>query len=335
MKPSDGKIDNRPASSDKKYISTHRAFVYGACAPGSGEIYAGYRLRGMLTAFVFIALAVWLGLTLFGILNILVGRMFEGLNGMDPGVVPDLPLVSLGVSFLGIYYLWLWAMISAVDAAVSHRQRHGGPPQASVAWALTLAWFCPGSGQIYTAERRFGYILFAAYLLGILLTVPAYRQMLRDLAGMAGSGQLSPNNPYAIMDGIHGLMARADYSFGKLFQIAVRYFALAATLAALRQGPLKSDIRWTRPSVIHGAALVGLGWLCPGSGQLLQGRDKVGWTLLAGYLGGKLLIGLLLGNDLITVPTADGLAWLPLLVQWTAMLEAPIWMMIRKRDIQD
>ena len=149
---------------------------------------------------------------------------------------------------------------------------------------------------------------------------------------MAKDGQLSPDNPYAVFEMIHGMMARIDYSFGKLFQIAVRYFALAATLAALRQGPLKTDRRWATPSAVYGLALGGLGWLCPGSGQLLQRRDKIGWCLLAGYLGSKLLIGFLLGNDLIAVPTADGLAWIPLIVQWAALSEALIRMMKGKKD---
>ena len=316
--------------SDKKYISIHRAFVYGACAPGTGEFYAGSRLRGVITASLFIILTAWFMLTLFTVLQAVVGQVFDGLNGMEPIARPDLPFVSLGVSFLGIYYLWLWAMIAAVDTAASHRQKYAGPPQASVAWAVTLSWFCPGSGQAYTAERRFGYLLFAAYLLGILLTIPAYRQMFQDLSKMVNGGQLSPNNPYAVIDMVHGLIARIDYGFGKLMQISVRYYALAATMAALRQGPLKADMRWTTPSAIYGAALVGMGWVCPGSGQLLQGRDKTGWYLLAGYLGSKLLIGFLLGMDLITISTTDSLAWVALIIQWAAMLEAPIRMLIGK-----
>jgi hypothetical protein len=266
-------------------------------------------------------------LTLFTVLQAMVGQVFDGLNGIKPGARPDLPFISLGVSFLGIYYLWLWALIAAVDAAVSQRQKSAVPPRAGVVWAVTMSWFCPGSGQVYTAERRFGYLLFAAYLLGILLTIPAHRQLFRDFSGMLNGGQLSPNNPYAVIDAVHGLLARIDNSFGKLVQISVRYYALAATMAALRQGSLNTDIRWTAPSALYGAALVGMGWLCPGSGQLLQGRDKTGWYLLAGYLGGKLLIGFLLGMDLITVSAADSLAWVPVLIQWAAMLEAPIRMM--------
>jgi hypothetical protein len=330
MNPSDGKINKHHAPSDQKYISTHRAFVYGAIAPGTGEFYAGSRLRGVITASLFIILTAWFMLTLFTVLQAVVGQIFDGLNGREPIALPDLPFVSLGISFLGIYYLWLWALVAAVDAAASHRHKYAGPPQASVAWAVSMSWFCPGSGQVYTAERRFGYLLFAAYLMGILLTIPAYRQLFQDFSGMLNGGQLSPNNPYAIMDMVHGLIARIDYSFGKLVQISVKYFALAATMAALRQGPLKTDIRWTAPSAIYGAALVVMGWLCPGSGQLLQRRDKIGWYLLAGYLGSKLLIGLLLGMDLITVSTTDSLAWVPLIIQWAAMLEAPIRMMIGK-----
>jgi hypothetical protein len=300
--------------------------VYGACAPGWGEIYAGSRLRGIFTLSIFISFAFWFTLTLFTILATIVGRVFDSLNGLDALVLPEIPFVSLGVSFFGVYFLWLWAMISANDAAVSHRQRYAAQPQASVAWAVTMSWFCPGSGQVYTADRRFGFILFAAYLLGILLTIPAYRQLFQELSEVAKSGQLSPNNPYAIINMVHGLIARVDYSFGKLFQFSVRHCALAATLATLRQGPLKDDTRWSRPSAAYGAALVGLGWLCPGSGQLLQQRNKIGWYMLAGYLGSKLLIGFLLGNDLITVATSDSLAWIPLIIQWTAMFEAPIQM---------
>lgn len=273
-------------------------------------------------------LTIWFMLNLFSVLQTVAGRVFDSLNSLDPLVLPDLPLVALGVSFVGLYFLWLWAMIAAVDAAVSNRQRNNAQLQASVAWAMTMSWFCPGSGQVYTAERRLGYILFAAYWLGFLLTFPAYRQLFQDLSGMANSGQLSPHNPYAVIGMVHELVARVDYGFGKLFQTAVKYFALAATLAGLRHGPLEADTRWSRPSILYGAALVGMGWLCPGSGQLLQQRDKIGWILLAGYLGGKFLIGLLLGTDTVTVQTADTLAWLPLLIQWTAMLEAPIRMLI-------
>jgi hypothetical protein len=333
MSPSKDRIDTPPAPADKKPASTHRAFVYGACAPGWGEIYAGSCRRGILTASIFLVCAGWFTLTLFTVLQAIVGRVFDNLNGMDPIVLPDLPFISLGVSFFGIYFLWLWAMISAVDVAWSHRQRTAAQHQTSVMWAVTLSWFCPGAGQVYAAERRFGYILFAAYLIAILLSVPAYTQLYQSLSEIAKSGQLSANNPYAIIDMVHGLIARMNYSFGKLLQSCVRYFALAATLATLRQGPLAADTRWSAPSAAYGAALLGMGWLCPGSGQILQRRVKIGWYFLAGYLGSRLLIGFLLGHNFIAVQTADSLAWITVLIQWVAMFEAPIWMMkVKSRE---
>lgn len=281
-----------------------------------------------MTATLFIILTAWFMFNLYTVLQSVVGGVFESLNNMGPLELPELPLVSLVASFLGVYLLWLWAAIAAVDAAVSRRHKHDGQRQASVAWAATMSWLCPGSGQAYTAERRLGYMLFAAYLLGLMLTIPAHRQLIEELSAMTKSGQLSPSNPYAIINAVHGLMARLDYSFGNLLQTSVKKFAIAATLAAISQGPLKSETCWTRGSAVYGLALLGLGWLCPGSGQILQQRDRWGWYLLAGYLGSLLLIGFLLGNDLVTVLTADRLAWISVLIQWTAMLEAPIRMCI-------
>lgn len=134
-------------------ISTHRAFVYSACAPGTGEIYAGARIRGAITVALIIMLAIWFMLNLFSILQAVVGRVFDSLNNLDPLTLPDLPLVALGASFLGLYFLWLWAMIASVDAAVSYRQRYNAQLQASVAWAITMSWFCPGSGQVYSDRK--------------------------------------------------------------------------------------------------------------------------------------------------------------------------------------
>ncbi len=305
-------------------ISIHRAFVYSACAPGWGDLYAGFRLRGYATLFFFIFFAGWFTWTLAETMISVVGQLFDSLNGITPFVMPQLPIVSLGISFLGIYFTWLWALLSAVDTAIIQRQKTGNPPQASVGWAVAISWFCPGGGQIYTNDRRFGFILFGAYLLGILLIVPAYIQLFQSLFDLAKTGQLPANNPYAIIGIVHELIARVDYSFGKLSQESIKYFAVAGTMAALRQGPLKADTKWLKPSLAYGTAQFGLGWLCPGSGQLLQGRNRIGWGFFAGYFGSKFLIGLLLGGDLITVETADTLAWLSVVVQWGSMIEAPL-----------
>jgi hypothetical protein len=305
-------------------ISAHRAFVYGACGPGFGEIYAGARLRGYATLLLFIFLTVCFGWSLVGVIRIFVGRLFDSLNGTAPFALPEMPFSTVAISFFGIYFTWLWAMFSAVEAAVSSRQKAGEEAQASVGWAAAIAWFCPGAGQVYTAERRFGSILFAVYLLGILLIVPAYLRLFQTLAGLARSGHLPAHDPFAIIDIVHGLITRVNYSFGKLFQDALKYFSVAGTLAALRRGPLKRDTKWLTPSMAYGAALLGLGWLCPGSGQLLQGRHKLGWSFFSGYVAAKMLIGFLLGRDFITVQNADTLAWVYVIWQWIAMLEAPL-----------
>ncbi|UCD79810.1 MAG: hypothetical protein JSW26_31245 [Desulfobacterales bacterium] len=319
------------ASAGKDSISAHRAFVYGACGPGFGEIYAGARLRGYATLSLFIFFTIWFTWNLVGIIRIVVGQIFDSLDGLKPFILPEMPFTSAAISFFGIYFIWLWAMLSAVEAATNRRQKAGAEAQASVGWAAAIAWVCPGAGQVYTAERRLGFILFGAYLLGLLLIVPAYLQLFQSISELAKSGQLPTNDPLAVVDIVHKLIARVNYSFGTLFQDAVKYFSVAGTMAALRQGPLKTDTKWLRPSMTYVAALLGLGWLCPGSGQLLQGRERLGWGFFAGYVGSKLLIGLLLGQDVITVENADLLAWVYVILQWAAMIEAPLAMRKAKR----
>jgi hypothetical protein len=218
-------------------------------------------------------------------------------------------------------------MISAVDVAAEQRKRSGGPLQASVAWAAAISWVCPGAGQVYTGTRRYGYLLFAAYLLGLLAMVPAYIQLFHSISDLTGSGELLPNNPLAVIDIVHRLVARVNLSFGKLCQASVKYVAIAATLVALRQGLLATDTRWSKPSAVYGAALFGLGWLCPGSGQILQKRFTPGWYFLGGYIGSIFLIGFLLHLDSITVPTADLLGWLPVTIKLSIMIEAPLRML--------
>ena len=38
----------------KEPVTVHRAFIYSACAPGWGDIYAGSRLRGYAALFLFL-----------------------------------------------------------------------------------------------------------------------------------------------------------------------------------------------------------------------------------------------------------------------------------------
>ena len=332
MTPSADKNTADLSSPAAQPISVHRAFVYGASAPGLGEFYAGSRIRGLATAALFLFFTVWLARMLFVILSALVNQIFGSFSGSAPFVMPHVPFFSMGVYFFGLYFIWLWAMISAVDVATEQRQQNGEPPQASVAWAAAISWFCPGAGQVYTGSRRYGYLLFAAYLLGLLAMVPVYIQLFHSISDLASSGQLSPNNPLAVVDIVHRLMARVNLSFGTLCQTFVKYVAIAGSLAALRQGLLKADTRWSRPSAAYGTALLGLGWLCPGAGQILQQRFRSGWYLLAGYIGATAAVSILLHLDFITVPTADLLDWLPVVIKWGAMAEALFWMIKKGRE---
>jgi hypothetical protein len=327
MIPSGDKISSARSWPTAKSISAHRAFTYSACAPGLGEFYAGSRLQGLLTAALFILTFIWFARTLFIILSGMVGRIFESLDGTAPFVLPDAPFLSAGISLFALYFLWLWTMIAAVDAATAHRRRQGEPLQESIAWAVATAWLCPGCGHVYAGTRRLGYLLFAAYLLAILAVVPAYMQLFHGISRLAGSGKLTPTNPYAVIDLVHELVVRADHSFGRLLQSGVMYLAIAGTLGALRQRVRQADTRWLRFSAKYGAALAGIGWLCPGAGQLLQRRDTLGWCFLAGYIGSKFLTGFLLGNNFISAATADLMDWLAVAVKWGSMAEALFWML--------
>jgi hypothetical protein len=314
--------DTRSSAAAKKCVSAHRAFVYGASIPGWGEIYAGSRLQGVVKAALVLCLGIWFTRMLIVAVGSIVGRFFDSFNSLTPFVMPDVPLLSMGISFLGIYFIWLWAVISSVDAAVAHRRHHAEPPQASILWAFAMSWFCPGSGHVYTGSRRFGYILFGTYLLGMLLVVPAYADLTKSITGLAKSGKLSANNPYALVSMVHELMVKVNFSFGRLFPTWIRFIAIAGAICELRRGLLESDSRWSKPSIGYGLALVVLGWFCPGAGQLLQKRFRIGYCVLAGYIVSKLVIGFLLGNDLITTGRAETLEWISVLIQWGAMLEA-------------
>ena len=313
-----------------KPVSVHRAFVYSACAPGWGDIYAGSRLRGYATFSIFLFFMVWFTWLAAQTLRTVMGQLFDSLNSMAPFVMPQLPLATIGISFCGIYFTWLWSMLSAVDTAAARRRQTGQSSQAKVGWAVAISWLCPGSGQIYTADRRFGFMLFSAYLLGIFLLIPPYQEMFSGLSDLARNGQLPANNPYSVIGIVHDLIAGVNYSFGMVLRESTKYWALAATMSALRQGPLRAETNWLRPNLGSVLMLIGLGWLCPGSGQLLQGRKRLGWGFFAGYFGCKWLIALLLGAALIAVEDADKLAWLSVAVQCVAMFEAPFALWIGK-----
>lgn len=305
-------------------ISAHRAFIYSACAPGAGDVYAGLRLRGYTILAIFLIFSGWFIWILAAWLAAAVDSLFGHMDGMGTPAVPHLPLVSLGAALLILFLIWYGSLLSAVDVAVRQRRRHDRPVQASVAWALAMSWLCPGTGQVYTGQRGFGLILFMGYFLGMVLMVPAYRNLFNGLSDMVSAGQLDTGNIQETVRQLHILLRKVDFSVGTLLQHAVKWYAIANTMEILRQGPLRSDTHWSTRSPGYGLALVGIGWLCPGAGQLIQGRQRAGWLFLAGYITATLAIGLSAGRAVISVPTADRLDWLSVIIQWAAALEAPL-----------
>ena len=307
--------------------SVHRAFIYSASAPGAGHVYAGSRLWGYTVLILFIGLCGWLLWILATWLAAAVDALFGHMDALGGSpAIPPMPAVTLGVAFLVLFLIWYGAMLSAVDVSIRRRRNQGSPPQASVAWALAMSWLCPGAGQVYTGRRNSGLILLMAYIMGMLITVFAYRDLFYGLSGIVSGGQPGAGSIQEIARQIHILLRKVDFSFGALLQHAVKWYAIANTMEILRQGPLRIDRRWLTRSFGYGLALFGIGWLCPGAGQLLQGRHRAGWLFLSGYVAFTVAIGLSAGSGVISVPTADHLEWLSVLVQWAAALEAPLTM---------
>lgn len=311
-------------SDDANTINTHRAFIYSACVPGLGDVYAGFRLRGYTILTLFLGFSVWLLWILAAWLATAVDSLFAYMDHMGTPAIPHLPVVSIGIAFLMLFMIWYGALLSAVDVSIRQQRRHGSPPQASVAWALAMSWLCPGAGQVYTGQRSFGLILFMGYLMGMLLTVPVYRNLFNRLSALVFSGQLDAGNVQETLRQLHILLRKVDFSVGDLLQRAVKCYAIANTMETLRQGPLQSETHWSKRSPGYGLALVGIGWLCPGAGQLLQGRHQAGWLFLAGYIASAVAIGLPAGRGIISVPVADHLEWLSVIIQWAAALEAAL-----------
>jgi hypothetical protein len=330
MKSPDGQPPPLPP---EKTVSVHRAFMYSAGMPGWGEFYAGRRLQGLLTGFLFLGGLAWFGLSFFSFAGGLMDHFMVRLEGGTHIHALNLPITSLAASFAIVYLLWLWAVIAAVDAAYSYRQRHGLPAQAGVAWAVAISWCCPGAGNVYTGSKRYGLMLFAASVIGLFVLVPAYLQLFNGLSELVRSGRLSPANPYPIIDSVHAMMVRLNFSYGKLYQSAIKLIAIGASVADLSRGPLKFDTRWVRASLPYGLSLLFLGWLCPGSGQLLQKRTTLGWSILAAYIGTLCLTGFLLGHDLIGTVAAERLEWIAVCIQWGSMLEAVLRMKKVKKDV--
>jgi TM2 domain-containing membrane protein YozV len=305
-------------SSEKQPVSAHRAIVYSASLPGWGEYYGGARARGLITGALFVLFVIWFFKLFIEIAIKLTDHFAIYLQGTAGTVLPDFSIPSFGTAMIGMYFIWLWAIISSVDVAIKNRRKEGKPFQTSTIWAIGISWLCPGAGQVYTRHRFLGYGLFIAYLAGMLLIIPVYMRMGESLSDIVKNSGLYAADPLSVMGIIKEIMAGVNYSFAKLFQEAVRYLAIAKAAQALK------NWWYVKDSFLRGLALFAMGWLCPGSGQFLQGRATAGWWFFAAYLSARFLIGFLLGAGGISIENMELLAWGPTIIKLSAMIDAPV-----------
>ncbi len=331
-----------------KPVSVHRAFIYSALGPGWGEVYAGSRMRGYVTALIFGIFFIWFN---WIIIKLFLG-IFEGLIGnIDPSGELNFSGFKMGVSILLLYYVWSWGVLSAVITAMKQRRRNQAFSQKNDIWGLAISYICPGVGHIYAGKGFMGYILFIGFLLGILLFFPLCRQMWLSLDPVTKSDQPAVYDPYDMIERIKTLylyvktlVIQAKYSFAYIYSSLVRYFSVISTIMVIQNikdidsnrsgkkttgtppplpGEFSDHFRWVRRSAGNGAGLFIIGWICPGSGQFLQKRLIAGWLFFTAYFSSMILIGFMLGTDTITPQDAEYLTWISTVVQLAAMVEAP------------
>jgi len=306
-------------------LSVHRIFFYATSAPGYGEYKAGFLGRGIVTGLAFGAFFVWFTLSLWQVASLVSARLAGMMTGTQIEAVGEISFAGISIAVIGMYFVWAFGMIGSVDLAVGARRESGEKPQRSVPWAVGMTYLCPGCGQVYVGARQWGFTLFAAFLLGIVLVIPDYYQLCEELqallqAGKSGGGASTE----AIWAKISLATARLEFGFGSLFQLAVWMFAAGETLHVLRENwhPLEASNFVLRARPYLGLALIG--YICPGGPQLLQRKQQQGWALIAAFVGIYGLIGLLLSLGIIETYGAAVLMWGATFVTWYSVGDA-VW----------
>lgn len=297
----------------------HLAFLYSLAMPGFGEYRLGARFRGLLTMGLVLACFGWFCWVLVDVVN----SLFE----LAP---PSLSLyLQMAAALAGIMFLWLWGMFAAVDVAVERGLRR--EDERSPFWAALMSWLCPGTGQLYTGSRAFAFGLFICYLMATLFLFPAYKleiNLIRSLL-TANTLQFSPFKALAV---IREAGFRLDYGFANLSVTAVEAVSMILAVAALQpvwygqfikaarrrlqrgpdgKAPSERSLPFGQRTEARVLSILALGWLCPGSGQLLMKQGITGWSLFCLYLFGKIAIGVLLTTNLIGYDTAQSWTWVP------------------------
>ncbi len=302
---------------EAKPVSVHRAFVYSAVLPGWGEIHAGSRIRGAVTLVLFLFFTTWFTWTFISLASSAVDFFIDSIEGRGTAALPTLPLQAIIISIAGMYATWLWAMISSVDIAMQNRLSNNAPEQSNTVWGVLFSWLCPGAGQLYTGAR-IGYLLFLSHVIALFFLLPVFADLAEHLKTLFQDGQTSYSDPFAAALLAKELSLKLEFSFATSLLTMVRLTAIALTVHALRRRFQFKD------RILNYIALFIAGWICPGSGQIHSDRGRAGWAILCAYIASLFTIWFLLHIGTISLQDAEIAAWAPTLIQWAAMIEAPV-----------
>ncbi|AGW12474.1 DUF6677 family protein [Megalodesulfovibrio gigas] len=297
-------------------VSIHRAGVLAVLLPGWGDWHAGRRGRGTLLALACMACLSWLAVV-GGVLlldQLLVMPLPEPPSPRQWTVDP---LLQLAAAFLGLVWIWHLGIATAILAARERCREEDGastpgvqaPQVPQAPWfAVLVSWCAPGTGQIYAGRVRFGLGLLAAYLLGYLTIIPVLQHTLASAAGAASAlGAWHGDPPLVLASKIqHLVMAlrlEAVFSLPWKLHELLRAFAMADACALLAVPGLSRSAQsgWESASLARLFGHLLLGWLCPGAGQFLQGRERAGWRFFGMFWGLQLAGAILFAADAISL----------------------------------
>ena len=304
-------------------ISTHRAFLYSLAFPGWGEKYAGAFSRSSLTGallFFFVILLFYSFYDFFSGVATVFTSAAKGVNARqmtDKANSVQSSVIYLIIAIFGIYFVWLWGIISSIEVGRARRLKDGLKAEESPLWAIAMNYLCPGSGHVYVGDKSWGHCLFGACLLGTLLIVPSGIEFMEQIRTLGDKGL----GPQGIIREARNLQALLTFGIGTLIGLAVQALAIAEVSSALSK-QFCTQYEKKRPVRLFLLALIN--YVCPGAAQILVSRETIGFQIVYTYVGVRLAIGLLLGMEIITPGQANLAAWLSTIIQWSAMVETPV-----------
>ncbi len=348
-------VESQPIPSAS--TSAHRAFIYALALPGLGEMYAQAWIRGTLALSLFIGFFAWCSWLLYAWTESIFGG-----PAVPGGLAGSGWTASFGLYFTWLCSM-LSAVYSARSLRVREGlppQRSLGWAIA-MAWLCPGAGQVYAGATLFGCVLFVGYLAANLLIIPAYEASGLAVKVLFTDAGVLSTPililptlteiQLRLKYCYAalLQDGITYVAIaeatcalRSDWRrlFAEDRATTMRQTAPVASADDFILSPADDNCPDRRASVsgqpdlrarpffrrtegrFLGLAI--LGWLCPGAGQLLLGQTVLGWSLLAAFAGGRLLLGALLDAAWITPAFADALAWAPVLLRFYAMIDAPV-----------